>query len=370
MSSRLKILSIVGARPEFVQAAMVSRALRKHHDEILVHTGQHYDDVMSDAFFRDLAIPEPDVNLSIAPGTQWGQIGEMLPALADTIRSADPDLVIVRGDTSSTVAGALAARQTLYPLAHVEAGMRSYDVSMPEEANRVVADHLADIQFVTDDSARKLLAREGIDRHVYVVGDVMYDTFLATTADAVNGSAADGYAPGSYDLLTIHRGENTDDRERLSRLVAAFETAPRPVVFPIHPRTRKRIAEFGIDIPSAIDVREPLGYREMLAFERNANRIYTDSGGVQREAYFAGVACVTLRDNTEWKNTVDAGWNELVGTSIDAIRRTFAEAPASSRERPPLFGNGDAADRMCAILETASVRELLASRRRLRESRS
>ncbi|MGH7709236.1 MAG: non-hydrolyzing UDP-N-acetylglucosamine 2-epimerase [Vulcanimicrobiaceae bacterium] len=365
----MRIVSIVGARPEFVQAAVLSRALRERHHEILVHTGQHYDDLMSDVFFRDLGLPEADVNLGIGSSTLWGTVGSLLARLGDELQRIDPDLVVVRGDTSSTIAGALAARQTNYPLAHIEAGMRSFDLTMPEETNRVVADHLADLLFVTDEATAHRLADEGIRDRVFVVGDVMYDTYLETVAGLDGAAPAIGLAPRSYDLLTIHRQENTDERAVLTRLISAFAEAPRPVVFPVHPRTRARIAEFDIVVPPALRCVEPFGYREMIQMERDAHRIYTDSGGVQREAYFGGVECVTLRERTEWTNTIDAGWNRLVGSSVDAIRATFSEAPRTAGPRPPIFGSGDAARRICAALETPAALDAIAGARQLREIR-
>jgi len=367
----MRIVSIVGARPEFVQVAVLSAALRQRHDELLIHTGQHYDERMSDRFFADLGIPEPDLNLGVGSLSASDQTAQMLSHLASAIEGFVPDLVIVRGDTNSTLAGALAAKQLLLPLVHIEAGMRSYDRTMPEEINRVVADHLADVQLVTDEAARERLAEEGVTRNVYVCGDVMYDLFLRASGNAQDTLPAElrALAPGSFDLLTLHRAENVDDRARLQSIMAGFAEAPRPVVFPLHPRTADRLREFDIPLPAAIRRIAPLGYREIVALECRARTIFTDSGGVQREAYFAAVPCVTLRDTTEWTNTVDAGWNRLVGASAGAIRQALQQPPEPPSARPVLFGDGNAAERIVAALETSAVAELVTAARATRTAR-
>jgi len=361
----VRIVSIVGARPEFVQVAVLARAMRRTHEEILIHTGQHYDSRMSERFFSELDIPEPDVNLGVGslPGPE--QTARILEGLAAELRRFAPDLVVVRGDTNSTLAGSLAAKQLLLPLAHVEAGMRSYDRTMPEEINRIVTGAIADLHFATDESARTRLAAEGISTGVHVCGDVMFDVFLRTRGEA--GPAR--RSGGPYDLLTLHRAENTDDRVRLRAIVAAFEDAPRPVVFPLHPRTAARLAEFGIALPAALETTDPLTYREMVALEGGAYRIFTDSGGVQREAYFAAVPCVTLRDTTEWTNTVATGWNRLTGASTEAIRAALHEPAALPPDHPPLFGDGHAAERIVAILDAPQTAELVARARAVRRSR-
>ncbi len=367
----MKIVSIVGARPEFVQVAVLSPLLRRAHEEILVHTGQHYDERMSDRFFQQLNIPEPDYNLGVAAATPSAQTGEMIASLADVFRATDPDLVIVRGDTSSTLAGALAAKSLFLPLAHIEGGMRSYDRTMPEEINRVVADHISDVALVTDEAARGRLAAEGIVRDVHVCGDVMYDIFLRAR-DAARASLSEHLRPlvsAPYDLLTLHRAENTDDRARLAAIVAGFEGAPRPIVFPVHPRTAARLRDFGIPLPPAIVPVEPLGYLDVVALESGAHAIFTDSGGVQREAYFAGVPCVTVRDSTEWTNTVEAGWNRLVGADTAKIRAALRSELPRPAERPPLFGNGDAAERIVAALDDPATREIVRVARETRRAR-
>jgi UDP-N-acetylglucosamine 2-epimerase len=366
----MKIASIVGARPEFVQAAVVSSVIREQHQEVLIHTGQHYDDLMSDVFFRDLKLPLPDVNLDVGSNAPSTQTGQMLARLESLFHEVDPDLVIVRGDTNSTLAGALAAKQSLFPVAHIEAGMRSFDLTAPEEINRVITDRIADFLFTVDENDAARLAMETVPGHVFVVGDVMYDTYCkATTTLPIPQNGAYVRRTGSYDLLTIHRSENTDDPLKLRRLISAFGKAPRPVIFPIHPRTRKRLQDFGIALPSAIEAVEPLGYLEMLAAERNAHCVFTDSGGVQREAYYAGVECVTLRDVTEWTNTVKAGWNVLVGDSSERIGEELVKPRHSQRPHPPLFGDGRASYKIAEILNLSQVQEVITTRRRVRTSR-
>ncbi len=338
---------------------------------MLVHTGQHYDERMSDRFFAQLGIPQPEINLGIGSRTASAQTGEMLARLAEVIEAAGPDLVIVRGDTNSTLAGALAAKQLLLPLAHIEGGMRSYDRTMPEEINRVVADHISDIALVTDTAARERLAAEGIHAHVHVCGDVMYDVFLRAREHALAQLGEDLRAliAEPYDLLTLHRAENTDDRERLRALVAGFANAPRRVVFPVHPRTAARLREFELALPQCVTPIEPLGYLDIVALECRAHGIFTDSGGVQREAYFAEVPCVTLRDTTEWTNTVAAGWNRLVGANTAAIASALRVEATRPLTHPPLFGTGDAAERIVAALETAETERIVVAAHATRAAR-
>ncbi|MDQ2857847.1 MAG: UDP-N-acetylglucosamine 2-epimerase (non-hydrolyzing) [Candidatus Eremiobacteraeota bacterium] len=367
----MRIVSIVGARPEFVQVAVLSRALRRHHTEILIHTGQHYDGRMSDRFFEQLGIPKPDINLAVGSLSASAQTGEMIRGLAAAIAPLDADLVVVRGDTNSTLAGAIVAKQLLLPLAHIEAGMRSYDRTMPEEINRVVADHIADIQLVTDEAARTRLAGEGVREDVYVCGDVMYDVFLKARVEAQKSLPPElaAFAKEPYDLLTLHRAENTDDRERLRAIVSAFCEAPRRVLFPVHPRTAARLRDFSIELPATVTPTAPLGYLEIVALECGASTIFTDSGGVQREAYFARVPCVTLRDTTEWTNTIDAGWNRLVGASAPAIRAALHAPPTRPVDHPSLFGDGDAAHHIVAALETPQSERIVATARATRVAR-
>jgi UDP-N-acetylglucosamine 2-epimerase len=326
---------------------------------------------MSERFFEELRLPPPSINLGVKPQSISGQTADMIKGLAEAIAPLDADLIVVRGDTNSTLAGAIVAKQLLLPLAHIEAGMRSYDRTMPEEINRVIADHIADIQLVTDEAARDRLAGEGVTQNVHVCGDVMYDIFLRARDLAAATVSAEVRAAMSepYVLLTLHRAENTDDARRLRAIVAGFAQSPLRVIFPVHPRTAARLASFGIALPDTIVATGPLGYNEMVALESGAVTIFTDSGGVQREAYFAGVPCVTLRDTTEWTNTVEAGWNRLVGADSAAIASFLLKKPVGPATRPPLFGEGDAARRIVAALGTAETRDIVATARATRAAR-
>lgn len=358
-------MTIVGARPQFVKAATVSRAIAAHNEagrdpvieEKLVHTGQHYDDNMSAVFFEELEIPRPAYNLGVGSGTHGEQTGRMLERIEQVLLSEKPDLTLVYGDTNSTLAGALAAVKLHIPVAHVEAGLRSFVRTMPEEINRVLTDHVCDLLFCPTPTAVANLAREGIDKGVHRVGDVMYDSTLFY-AQKVTPREQDmlrrlGIAAKSFDLATVHRAENTDSRERLSDIFEAFDeiaTPACPVVVPLHPRTVKYVQQYGLRVRDAVRIIEPASYLEMVVLEKNARRILTDSGGVQKEAYFLGVPCVTLREETEWVETVEAGWNILAGSDKRAIVAAVnAPAPAASRDNG-LYGNGDSATRICELL--------------------
>lgn len=355
----MKVVSVVGARPEFVQAAPVSRALRLAGiTDVLVHTGQHYDYRMSQAFFDDLGIPEPNYNLEAGSSGHAAQTAEILTRLEPVLREERPDCVIVRGDTNSTIAGALAASKLHLPLAHIEAGERSYDRRMPEEINRIVADSISDVFFCVSATAVVQLAAEGHTRHVHVVGDVMFDAVLHNIDLARKRSTilADlGLTPGGYALATVHRAATTDDPERLGGVVAAFNGAPEPVIFPAHPRTRAALERMGVVFAAHVRVIDPVGYFDMVQLEAHARLIATDSGGVQREAYFLKRPCLTLRDETEWTETVTAGWNQLVGVEPERILSAWRDfAPQGAQ--PPIFGDGRAAERIAAILnETPPV---------------
>jgi UDP-GlcNAc3NAcA epimerase len=364
----VKIVTVVGARPQFIKAAPVSRQLRPRHREILVHTGQHYDDQMSAAFFRELELPDPDLNLGIGGGSHGAQTGEMLRALEPVLLSHQPDGVLVYGDTNSTLAGALASAKLAYPsgrrpwLAHVEAGLRSFNDAMPEERNRIVADHLADLLLAPTPAAARQLANEGLIKRCEMVGDVMADAvcWAADRADMhLPAVAAD--QPG-FVLLTLHRAENVDQP---ARLAAWLQTLPddRPVIWPIHPRTAAAMRAAGIRLAPNVTAIEPVGYLPMLALERAAAAVATDSGGVQKEAYLAGTPCVTLRTETEWVETVEAGWNRVAGRDPDALRSALAdpEFMDRSRPRPDLYGDGHAAERIVAALERAQARHEAAS---------
>ncbi|HOI60546.1 MAG TPA: UDP-N-acetylglucosamine 2-epimerase (non-hydrolyzing) [Methanoculleus sp.] len=350
----MKIVSIVGARPQFIKCAPVSRELRKEHEEILVHTGQHYDHGMSAVFFEELAIPEPDYNLGIGSGTHGRQTGAMLGAIEDVLEKEEPEIVLVYGDTNSTLAGALAAAKMHVPVAHVEAGLRSFDRRMPEEVNRVLTDHASDILFCPTATAVRNLAAEGVTEGVFLVGDVMVDAMNHNRAIAEERSRIledAGVRPGEYLVVTVHRPSNTDSRENMAAIIGALGEAGVPVVFPVHPRTRKFLLGYDLlaAMPENIRITEPLGYLDMLRLMAHAKKILTDSGGVQKEAYMLGVPCITLRENTEWVETVEAGWNVLVGAEregiVDVIRQF---SPGFLQKR--IFGEGDASLRIREIL--------------------
>jgi UDP-GlcNAc3NAcA epimerase len=353
----VKIVSIVGARPEFVQAMPVSRALAGRHHEVLVHTGQHYDERMSAAFFDELPLPVPAHTLDVGPGPRAHQLAAMMARLVPVLVSERPDAVIVRGDTTSTLAGALAANQMTLPLVHLEAGERSYDRSMPEEHSRVVADHLADVHICASRKAIERLAAEGLTRSVHWVGDVMLDALLSMRSLAEDRSRVRArlrLEPRGYAVVTIHRAANTDDTSRLAALVGAINEAPEPVVFPVHPRTRAALDRLGVRWAPHVHVIPPVGYLDMLALTANARLVATDSGGVLREAYSFGVPCLTFRDRTEWEETVDAGWNTLVDAEPSRILSAWRTVvcPAS---HPPIFGDGRAAERFVALLDAGVV---------------
>jgi UDP-N-acetylglucosamine 2-epimerase len=350
----MRFASIIGARPQFIKLAPVSRALRRSHTEVIIHTGQHYDDGLSGTFFRELGIPPPDYSLDVGSGPHGAQTGRMLEAIEGTLMRERPDGVIVYGDTNSTLAGALAAVKLHIPVAHVEAGLRSFNRALPEEINRIVADHVATRLFCPTELARRRLAAEGVVDGVELVGDVMCDLLLQVRpllAERANALLPQlDVTPGAYVLATMHRSANTDDPARLRRIMRALGDLALPVVFPLHPRTRYALRRHAIAPAHAIHVVDPVGYLDMLTLERHAFRVITDSGGVQKEAFMLGVPCVTLREDTEWPETVDAGWNVLVGDSptaiADAARRPAPEAPPG---RP--FGEGDAAVRIARSLD-------------------
>jgi UDP-N-acetylglucosamine 2-epimerase len=345
----MKVLSVVGARPQFVKCAPVSREVRKVYEEVLVHTGQHYDYLLSEVFFHDLGIPVPDYHLEIGSGSHGVQTGRMLAAIEEVIGKEEPDIVLVYGDTNSTLAGALAAAKMHVPVAHVEAGLRSFDRRMPEEVNRVLTDHASDLLFCPTETAVANLAAEGITRGVHLTGDVMVDALQENLALAKERATVDLPATG-YFLATVHRASNTDDPVALRAIMAAFALLEAPVVFPAHPRTRKKLAEYGIAPAANVSVVEPLPYFDMLAALAGARAVLTDSGGVQKEAYILKVPCVTLRENTEWVETIEDGWNVLVGADADRIVLAAGKANGAHRRHDARFGDGHAAARMAAII--------------------
>ncbi len=346
----MRILTVVGNRPQFIKAAAVSGPLRARHEEILVHTGQHHVDSLSRVFFTELGLEHPEHELGIAGGSNTSQTARMLAALEPLLLDVKPDAVLVYGDTNSTLAGALAAAQARIPVVHVEAGMRSFDRTMPEELNRVLTDHLSELLLCPSGTAAANLRAESVAGDVEVVGDVMVDVALRCrpTADAEREiPAAHGLQAGSYLLLTAHRAGNVDDPERLRALVELVLALPAPVLFPVHPRTRARLRDGGLlaelERSDGLTLTQPLGYFEFSALVRNARAVLTDSVGVQKEAYLAGVPCVTLRANTEWIETVETHWNTLVDLDpVAALAALEREPPA---DRPELYGDGHAAER-------------------------
>jgi len=348
----MKILSVVGARPQFIKAAMVSRALKTHSQEILVHTGQHYDNNMSQIFFDELGVPEPDVYLNVGSGSHAEQTGLMMVGIEKILIDEKPDCTLVYGDTNSTLAGALSAAKLNIPVAHVEAGLRSFNRTMPEEINRVICDHISDLLFSPGETAVNNLSAEGVTRGVYLVGDVMADAvynFIDLARQKSKLLESLGLKTREYGLLTIHRAGNTDEVGRLSSIFTALASIPMPIIFPVHPRTRKAIASQGLSLPGNVRDIEPLGYLDMLWMEANADCILTDSGGMQKEAYWLGTRCITLREETEWVETVELGWNQLAGTDPQLIVKA-ALTWKPEQERKPVYGDGHASEKITDIL--------------------
>jgi UDP-N-acetylglucosamine 2-epimerase len=357
----VKLLTVVGARPQFIKAAAFSRVARLRHTEVLVHTGQHYDPQMSDVFFEELGLPKPDHHLGVGSASHGRQTAQMLERLEDTMRAEAPDAVVVYGDTNSTLAGALAAAKLALPVAHVEAGLRSHVRDMPEEINRVVADRLSTWLFAPTETAVRNLEGEGFARAdgevrgpaIHLTGDIMYDALLLHTAAAQARSRVIGQlglTAGGYALATVHRAANTDDVGRLADIFDALALLGEPVVVPLHPRTRAALMGTDIEVEPPVRLIEPVGYLDMLALQKQARVVLTDSGGVQKEAYLLGVPCVTLREETEWPETLAGGWNVLAGTDAERI---LAAARRDGPALPPPagFGDGHAAERMVAALE-------------------
>ena len=353
----MRVLTVVGNRPQFIKAAAVSHRLREGAEEVLVHTGQHYDEELSQVFFSELGLPAPEHHLDLGGGSNTAQTARMLDALEGLLASERPDRVLVYGATNSTLAGALAAAQAHVPVAHVEAGMRSFDRAMPEELNRVLTDHASALLLCSSDAAAANLRAERVAGRIEVVGDVMVDIALllgsraAVREDVV---AAHGVEPGGFLLVTAHRAGNVDDPARLERLVALLEALPDPAVFPLHPRTRARLEASGLlarlEAAPGMRLTAPLGYLEFTALLHHARAVLTDSGGEQKEAYLAATPCVTLRSTTEWTETVDAGWNVLVDLDADAALAALEAEPPPVR--PQLYGDGRAGERVVAALRT------------------
>jgi len=367
----MKIVTILGARPQFIKAATVSRAIKARDDieEIIVHTGQHFDANMSDVFFEQLDIPRPDYNLHIAGLSHGAMTGRMLEGIETLIQQEQPDWVLVYGDTNSTLAGALAAAKLLTPVAHVEAGLRSHNPVMPEEINRVLTDRVSSLLLCPTQTAVNNLKHEGFPfpaiaanvahapQRIFKIGDVMYDAVLyyRERAKAQISLDAFGLEHQNYALCTLHRQENTDDHKRLNSILIALRDIAEdlPVVMPLHPRTKHKIEQqHSADALNGITVLEPLPYLEMQRLQMSAKLILTDSGGMQKEAYFHQVSCITLRDETEWVETVDAGWNQLVGSNTEQILKAWRNAKAPRLQAENLYGDGYAASALLAQLTT------------------
>ncbi len=350
----MKIVSVVGARPQFIKAAQVSKEIRKRHEEIIVHTGQHYDPPMSGNFFDELKIPKPDFDLGVGSGTHAEQTGKMVVGVEKILMDEEPDLVLVYGDTNSTLAGGLAAVKVHIPVAHVEAGLRSFNNKMPEEINRILVDRMSQLLFCPTTTAVENLKKEGITKGVHLVGDVMYDAALHNKELAMKSQMLEklGLRKKEYLLVTVHRPSNTDKRENLEAIVDALISSGETIVLPVHPRTLKSLKKFKLHakLDEAIKLIEPAGYLDFTYLAMNAKKILTDSGGVQKEAYFHGVPCITLREETEWVETVKDGWNVLVGANreriLDAIR-TFEP----KGERRESYGDGKASEKMAKIID-------------------
>ena len=362
----MKCLTIIGARPQFVKAATVSRAFKSTTDiqEILVHTGQHYDENMSGIFFEELAIPKPNYNLNIGSGSHGVQTGRMLEAIEQVLLTEKPDWVLVYGDTNSTLAGALAATKLHVRVAHIEAGLRSFNRKMPEEINRVLTDHSSDLLFPPTEIAVKHLQQEGISAEkIYLVGDVMYDAALFYSQQAENKSEILNRLKlefNNYILATIHRAENTDNPQKLQNILEALTLINQEikVILPLHPRTKNALSRQGMleKISRDIQVIPPVGYLDMVMLEKNAKLIATDSGGIQKEAFFHDIPCVTLREETEWVELVETGWNSLVSPNLNAAEIYSLMQSCliqGNRKKTNLYGNGDSAINIIKILQSA-----------------
>ena len=341
-------MSVVGARPQFVKLAPIAEAITAQgHEHVIVHTGQHYDPMLSDVFFRDLGIPDPDVHLGVGSGSHGVQTGSILSQMDEVLERFAPDCVLVYGDTNSTLAAALSAVKLHFPVAHLEAGLRSFNRRMPEEHNRVLTDHAADLCLAPTEVAMAHLADEGLTDRSVLVGDVMTDVLFAVRDRVLSGAASnplsDRFTPGDYYLATIHRAENTDSSERLGEVVAALGAADRPVVLLAHPRVRAKAAEFGIDLnQGSLAAEDPLAYPQLIAAALESAGIVTDSGGLQKEAFLLRVPCTTVRHETEWVETVDLGWNVLANTEREIAAALTRPTPVRTEAAP--YGDGHAAE--------------------------
>lgn len=349
-----KIITIVGARPQFIKAAVVSNELAKNKEfsEVMIHTGQHYDEKMSDIFFNQMKIAKPKYNLGIGGGSHGQNTGRMIEKIEEVLKNERPDWVLVYGDTDSTLAGAVAASKLSCNIAHIEAGLRSFNRQMPEEINRILTDHASDVLFTPTNNASEQLSKEGVpEEKIKYVGDVMYDATLAFTEIAeelVNKK----YTNEEYILLTLHRAENVDNKDRLKSIIDSINDCSYQVIFPVHPRTSKRLEEFNINLNNNIELIEPVGYLEMLMLEKNAIAIATDSGGVQKEAYFQGKPCIVLREQTEWIELVELGTNKLTGSDPQKINSAFVDLKDdTSFVVTELYGDGNASGKIVNYLK-------------------
>jgi UDP-N-acetylglucosamine 2-epimerase len=352
----MKIVSVVGARPQFIKSAPVSKAIASAgYDELIVHTGQHYDYGMSKVFFEEMGIDEPIINLNVGSGTHAQQISHMLVGIEGFLLSHAPHIVLVYGDTNSTLAGALVASKLQIKLAHVEAGLRSYNRQMPEEHNRVLTDHCSDLLFCPTQSAVDNLKREGVLAGVHQVGDTMFDALLQFCPLALSKSVILdhlGLKPKGFLLTTIHRAYNTDNPTALSLILSAFRQIDETIVFPVHPRTLQALNNLNLTIPKNVRLVDPVGYLDMLMLEQNARKILTDSGGIQKEAYFFKVPCLTLRPETEWVETIDSGWNTITGTDPSIIIAAIDSPIPSVSAHPEYFGDGHASEKIVSLLSS------------------
>lgn len=361
--SQIKIITILGARPQFIKAAAVSAVFKDSVNEILVHTGQHYDPNMSEVFFDELNIPKPKYHLNVGSGSHGAMTGAMLIAIEEVLIEEKPDFVMVYGDTNSTIAGALAASKMLIPVIHVEAGLRSFNKVMPEEQNRILTDHISELLFVPTQTAIENLKNEGITKGVHLVGDVMFDGILHFKKIAQEKStilSSLNVAEKEFILCTIHRAENTNDINRLKAIFNALNASEEKIILPLHPRTLKYVTDYGITISEHVRIIEPIGYLDMVRLESAAKKILTDSGGVQKEAFFLGVPCITMRDETEWVETVENGWNFIVGANEDKIKDAILNFHPES-PRKDYFGQGDAVGKMIEIIKRLNRNTYLSS---------
>jgi len=353
----VNVVTVVGARPQFIKMAPLSRELRKYFNEIVIHTGQHYDYEMNKIFFEKLDIPPPDYNLGVGSGTHAEQTGEMLIGVEEVLKKKTPDFVLVYGDTNSTLAGALASVKLHIPVGHVEAGLRSFDRSMPEEINRVLTDHASNVLFAPTATAVENLEKEGVTEDVYLTGDVMFDALINNIKFAEKSKVLEKHnlQKKDYFLTTIHRPSSTDNKKNLENILGAFSSIDERIIFPAHPRTIKFIKHHGLTsiIGENVSVIDPVSYLDFLWLEKNAKKILTDSGGIQKEAYILNIPCITLRKNTEWVETVEDGWNILVGTNKEKIIESINDFTPTKKSRN-VFGNGKACNKIVRILKDFS----------------